>query len=129
MPGSYRPPDEVRCTFTYRDGRRCRMLRADGHQLGFCPYHIQQWLKQNDVEPPRNRSISAPGALDNPWAVRRSLKLVVRELAEGRFTPDQARALTSLGRLLLISTRRRPKRRRVARPSGCAQSRPANSAA
>lgn len=114
MSHTYRPPDEVRCTFTYRDGRRCRMLRTTTGEPAFCPYHIQRWLKQNDIQPPRTRSISTPGAFDNPWAVRRSLKQVVRELAEGRFTPDQAKQLVRLGRLLLISTRRPPRRRRLA---------------
>ena len=111
MSKTYRPPDAVRCTFTYRDGRRCRMLRADHNQLGFCPYHIERWLKQNHIEPPRRHSLYIPGAFDNPWAVRRSLKQVAHEVADGRVTPAQAKQLVRLGRLLLISTRRRPKRR------------------
>ncbi|MGH9794030.1 MAG: hypothetical protein ACRD5G_04585 [Candidatus Acidiferrales bacterium] len=101
---------DTRCTFLYRDGRRCRMLRSSDPEL--CPYHLQQRLKLNHAESPKPQPFVAPGALDNPWAVRRALRHIIRELAEGRLTPDSAQALASLTRLLLIRTRRPRKRRR-----------------
>jgi len=105
----YKPPDKIRCAFRYRDGRRCTMLLCrEHHEL--CLHHYRRWLKEQDVAPPRLPIVGA-GQLDNPWAVRRSLKHVVRELVDGRMTPEQADVLSKLGRLLLISTRRPRKRR------------------
>lgn len=86
------------------------MLRSEMH-TGFCLHHLRRWLRQNDVEPRKPRPLAAPGTLDNPWAVRRALKRVAQELAEGKIAPEQARAVASIGRLLLISTRRPAKRR------------------
>jgi hypothetical protein len=103
----YSNPDS-RCTFTSRDNRRCTMLRAAGATL--CVHHLHQWLKQNDVDPPKPRPLAAPGTLDNPWAVRRSLKQIVREVVDGRLSPAAGRAAIGLARLLLIHTRRTRKR-------------------
>jgi hypothetical protein len=105
----YRPQDETRCAFRYRDGRRCCMLRCGEHPE-LCLYHYRRWLKEHDVDPPRV-PIVGPGQLDNPWAVRRSLKHVMRELVSGRMTPKKAEVLSRIGRMLLISTRRPRKRR------------------
>jgi hypothetical protein len=86
------------------------MLRAAGATL--CLHHLRQWLKRNDVDPPKPRLLAAPGTLDNPWAVRRSLKQIVREVVDGRLSPAAGRAAVGLARLLLIRTRRTRKRRR-----------------
>jgi len=63
--------------------------------------------------PPELPPLVAPGALDNPWAVRRSLKRIFGEAASGRMDPLTARVLAHLGRLPLFSTRR-PRRKRRA---------------
>lgn len=104
---------DSRCTFTYRDARRCRMLRAPDSHL--CVFHHRQRLKQQGVDPPRFPFLGAPGTLDNPRAVRRTIKQVVREVLDGRLTPEEATVLAKLARLLLIHTRRPPKRRGAGR--------------
>jgi hypothetical protein len=85
------------------------MLRAAGATL--CLHHLRQWLKRQDIDPPKLRPLAVPGTLDNPWAVRRSLRQVVRDVVDGRLSPEAARAAVGLARLLLIHTRRKPKRR------------------
>lgn len=108
------PEQDHRCAFTTRDNRRCTMPRSCADPP-LCLPHLRQWLKQHDIDPPKPRPLAAPGTLDNPWAVRRSLKQIVREALDGRLSPDAAHAAASLARLLLIHTRRAP-RRRIARP-------------
>ena len=99
-----------RCIFTSRDQRRCSMPRASDDSP-FCAHHLRRWLKLQSFDPPSPRPLAAPGTLDNPWAVRRSLKQVVRDVVDGRLSPEAGRAAVDLARLLLIHTRRTPKRR------------------
>lgn len=99
-----------RCIFTSRDQRRCSMPRASADSP-FCAHHLRRWLKQQDFDPPRPRPLAAPGMLDHPWAVRRTLKQVFRETLDGHISPEVAHTAVVLGRLLLITTRRSPKRR------------------
>jgi hypothetical protein len=111
--------EHSRCTFTYRDGRRCRMLCAP-HHPALCLHHIRQAMLENGDAPPAPPPLIAVGALDNPWAVRRSLKRVFSEVAAGRINPGNAAVMAHIGRLLLFHTRR-PRRKRRA----TAQRRPA----
>ena len=105
--------DPDRCAFTFRDGRRCRMLRSSEHPL-LCPHHARQEQRENGValaEPP---PLLAAGALDTPWAVRRTLKRLFAEVVDDRLSPAHAKAAGYIGRMLLIETRRaRPKRKRA----------------
>lgn len=94
--------ESPRCTFTFRDGRRCRMLQSPG-RLTFCPHHYRQYLKEEGVSV--SERLAATGALDNLWSIRRALKHTVRDVATGRLTPEAARALTGLARMLLDNTR------------------------
>ena len=113
----YKPPDHNRCTHRQRNGHRCTMLLCREHPE-LCHFHYCRWLKEQDKRPPRLSLVGA-GQLDNPQAVRRSLKHVARELVEGHMTPEQAHVLSKLGRLLLFSTRTTRKRRsRPAHKSG-----------
>lgn len=50
--------------------------------------------------------------LDNPWAVRRAIKRILALTLEGQLNLQQARVLTGLARLLLISSRQMRKDRR-----------------
>lgn len=112
-----KPPESLRCSFQFRDGRRCRMLLCREHP-GLCLHHYRRWLKEQGRKP-RRRLLVGAGQLDNSQAVRRSLKHIMRELVEGHMTPEQAHALSKLGRLLLFSSRRaRKPRPRPAHKSG-----------
>jgi hypothetical protein len=102
--------EHSRCTFTYRDGRRCRML-CPPHHPALCLHHIRQAMLENGDAPPTPPPLVAVGALDNPWAVRRTLKRVFSEVVAGRINPANAAVMAHLGRLLLFATRR-PRRKR-----------------
>ena len=105
------PSPDTRCTFTFRDARRCTMLRSSAGSL-LCLHHTRQAAKEHGKLPPPLEPYIAPGELDNPWAVRRAIKRVLALALEGKFSPQQARVLTNLARLLLVSTRRPRKRAR-----------------
>jgi len=103
--------DESRCSFTYRDGRRCRMLISREHP-SLCVFHYEQQRKAEGVATRPRRLLTTAGALDNRRAIRRSLKRVVRDLVDGRLSSNQARVLAELGRLLLVYTHPAGKRSR-----------------
>jgi hypothetical protein len=103
-----------RCSFTYRDGRRCRMLIIeDGTTL--CPYHGQAARKEVGLAPPSSSPLIVPGILDTRRAVRRALKRVYREVVAGRIAPDRAAVLAYLGQVLLTGLPLRSRRMRAAR--------------
>lgn len=108
-----------RCSFAFRDGRRCRMLCSEEHPT-LCAHHARMEAREAGLLPPELPPLVAVGKLDNPWAVRRTLKRIFGEVAAGRVNPDQAHAMAHLGRSLLIETRRhtrRKPRKRVGRPA------------
>ena len=94
-----------RCAIAFRDGRRCRMLRSPDHPT-LCLPHARRELLENALLPPAPPVLVAPGALDNPWAVRRSLKRIFEDLAASRLEPRQASVMVYLARVLLTHTRR-----------------------
>jgi hypothetical protein len=102
-----------RCTFTYRDGRRCRMLCPPQYP-GLCLHHWRSASVEKGHAPPAPPPLVAVGALDNPWAVRRTLKRVFGEVAAGRINPGNAAVMAHIGRLLLFQTRRPRRKRRAA---------------
>lgn len=106
---------DTRCTFTFRDGRRCTMLRT-GTRSTICLYHMRKVGKDQGKLSPALEPYIAPGELDNPWAVRRAIKRILALAMGGKLSPQQARVLTNLARLLLSSTRRprKPARRNFA---------------
>lgn len=102
------PLPNERCTKVFRGGRRCRMLRSP-HHPALCMLHARQAEEEADAS---DRPVIAPGReLDTRWAVRRALRDLYREVARGRISPNQANVLASLARLLLIRTRRTPRKR------------------
>jgi hypothetical protein len=101
---------DERCSFTFRDGRRCRMLRAPEHPT-LCLHHARMEALKAGLLPAERPDLVAVCRLDNPWAVRRTLKRIFGEVAAGRVDPDQAHAMAHLGHLLLVRTRRTPRKR------------------
>ena len=103
-PTSDFPPPAPRCSFTFRDGRRCRMLRSPDHPA-LCPDHARR--KQDDsAAPPSLPPLATCDALDSPTSVRRALRRLARAVAQDHLTPRQAQIMAHILRLLLISTRR-----------------------
>ena len=97
------PPDP-RCSFTFRDGRRCRMIRSPDHPA-LCPDHARR--KQDDsAAPPSRPHLATCDALDSPTSVRRALRRLARAVARDRLTPRQAQIMAHILRLLLTSARR-----------------------
>ena len=97
------PPDP-RCSFTFRDGRRCRMIRSPDHP-SLCPDHARR--KQDESAAPLSLPpLATCDALDSPTSVRRALRRLARAVAEDHLTPRQAQIMAHILRLLLISTRR-----------------------
>ena len=105
---------DARCSFTFRDGRRCRMLRSEEHPT-LCPYHARLEAREVGRLPVELPPLVAVCRLDNPRAVRRTLKRVFGEVVTGRIDPKQAHALAHIGQLLLVSTRRSPKKQKARR--------------
>ena len=107
-------PDHNRCTFTFREGRRCRMLCAPAHPA-FCQHHLRVLAREQGLALREARPTIVVGDLDSTRAVRRTLKRVAREVALGRMEPWRAALLVNLSRVLLSEARniqrRRAKRR------------------
>ena len=105
---------DTRCTFTYRDKRRCKMLRSADHPL-LCLYHVRQAAKEGRELPPQLEPYMLARELDNPWAVRRAIKRIMALTLDGQLDLQRARVLTGLARLLLVSSRQMRKERRRGR--------------
>ena len=105
---------DTRCTFTYRDHRRCKMLRSVDHP-SLCLYHVRQAAKEGRELPPQLEPYMLARELDNPWAVRRAIKRIMALTLEGQLDLQRARVLTGLARLLLVSSRQMRKERRRGR--------------
>jgi hypothetical protein len=106
---------DSRCGFRTRDGRRCRMLRWEQHDC-LCLHHLRQQCIAEGRLPPEPPALGHPGALDHPWAVRRTLKRIYAAALNGRIEPRTAEVLGYLARMLLIRTRRRRRVRKRAHP-------------
>lgn len=77
-----------------------------------CLYHVRQAAKEGRELPPQLAPYMLARELDNPWAVRRAIKRIMALTLEGQLGLQQARVLTGLARLLLISSRQLRKDRR-----------------
>ena len=103
-PTSDLSPPDPRCSFTFRDGRRCRMIRSPDHPA-LCPDHARR--KQHDsAAPPSLPPLATCDALDSPTSVRRALRRLAHAVADEHITPRQAQIMAHILRLLLISNRR-----------------------
>ncbi len=109
--------DQLRCAFTFADGRRCRMLRHPEHPT-LCVAHARQ-----EQDPHAARVLAAtrleaethiPIALDNRAAVRRAIRRIYHMAADQRIDVQRALAMAELARLLLINAPP-PRRRRATR--------------
>ena len=104
-PTSDLSPPAPRCSFTFRDGRRCRMIRSPDHPA-LCPDHARR--KQDDnAAPPTLLPLATCDALDSPTSVRRALRRLARAVADEHIPLRQAEIMAHILRLLLISNRRR----------------------
>jgi len=105
----------TRCAFTTRDGRRCRMPRWPEHDSLCLPHARQQFIAEGRL-PPEPPALGHPGALDHPWAVRRTLKRLYVAALAGRIEPRTAEVLGYLARMLLVHTLRKRRVRKRAHP-------------
>jgi hypothetical protein len=87
------------CSFTFADGRHCRMLRS--RNANYCLYHLQKVGGADPTVSP----ISEPVAGDYvpATALSQSLSRVFCAVAEGRMDPKQAIALARIATALLKS--------------------------
>lgn len=109
-------PHENRCTFTYRDQRRCRMLCAPDHH-SLCLHHLRQACKAEGLLPPKPQpAMPVDTKLDSPRAIRRAVKRALRSFASAEITPRQAEVIARFLRLLLACGQ--PRRREAARKLG-----------
>ncbi len=104
------PSPDNRCTFTYSDARRCRMLSAASFGAAastaprLCAHHMRQ---EHPEAPLPSEVVRARG--NSPRTrrdVRRALKEIFRATEQEDISPRQARLLTHIARLLLIGARR-----------------------
>jgi hypothetical protein len=91
--------NDLRCQFSFSDGRRCRMPRAAHHEY-LCAHHASK-------EAAETRATSFPelealcADLTTATNINRALTRVFLLLAQGRITERQALTFGSLARLLL----------------------------
>ena len=93
---------DTRCTFTFRDARRCAMLRAPGSDE-YCPHHFRAMLKAEGLLVPKVEGLAFANQLDSPRAIRRAIKRVLHAFENAHITERQARILAQLLRLLLAT--------------------------
>ena len=93
---------DTRCTFTFRDARRCTMLRGPGCD-DYCPHHFRAMLKAEGLLVPKVEGVALANQLDSPRAIRRAIKRVLRAFENAHITDRQARILAQLLRLLLAT--------------------------
>jgi hypothetical protein len=99
------PFDEsTRCHFTTADGRRCRMLRADGHTK-FCRAHLRsqrQRMRSDPAAPPLD-VLRGLTDLGSAAAVNHALRNITSLVLDNRMDYRKAAVLAYLCQLLLQS--------------------------
>jgi len=102
------PPDNSEdrsslCAFTFSDGRKCRMLRHS-KKSAFCFHHERKLCHLREIDRTASE-ICEPIAGDfvPATALTQSLTRAFRAVAEGRFDPRTANALSRLASTLLKS--------------------------
>ena len=91
-----------RCNFYYRDGRRCRMLKVEGHPE-FCFEHWQRGEQQDAAERCAALLIGPQERLDSARAINQLLERIMRAVAQGRLPERRGTALAYLCQLSLQS--------------------------
>src|ERR1700687_2649990 len=96
-------PSETRrnlCQRQFSDGRRCRMLRMEGHP-SLCPFHVREEKQLLEADKLGAERASLSGNLNNGTDINHVLAKVIKALAEGRISARDASAFAYLGQLLL----------------------------
>jgi hypothetical protein len=91
------------CQFQFADGRKCRMLRREGHAT-FCVFHARaerQLLQSETLGPLLSKSPS--GEFLTAADVNHVLGKLFAAIAEDRLPPRNAATLAFVGQLLLHS--------------------------
>lgn len=105
-------PDN-RCTFTFTNGARCRMLLCTDHP-SLCFYHLNK-LRKEDAEPAiPSSTVTVRGQLNNRVAVRRAVRRLACAVEDGRIAPRKAGVMLGICNLLIRTarpSRRRPRRK------------------
>lgn len=107
------PKDTDRCTFTYVDGRRCRMQKIETHPY-LCFYHWQRGQEANDAVVFASQLLEENQQLDSPTAVVGVLSGVFRLLAQGRLQARQAATMAYVCQLVLQALPQAEKQQRAA---------------
>ena len=94
------PKEDERCTFTYVDGRRCRMCKIETHPY-LCFYHWQRGQQANDAIVFASQLLEPGQQLNSPSAVANVLTGVFRLLAQGRLQARQAATLAYISQLVI----------------------------
>ena len=95
-------PASPRCTFSYSDGRRCRMLCRPPH-LSLCPFHAREELQILEAGKIAAAFASVTGGFYTFTDVNQALGTLFRFVAANRIPPRSAVTLAYLGQLLLQS--------------------------
>src|SRR6266852_3727778 len=88
------------CQRQFSDGRRCRMLRMDGHP-SLCPFHVREEKQLIEADKLGAELASLSGNLNNGTDINPALAKVFKALADGRISARSASAFAYLGQLLL----------------------------
>jgi len=106
------PIEEDRCTFTYIDGRRCRMQKIETHPY-LCYYHWQRGQQANDAVVFASQLLNENQQLNSPAAVIDVLSGVFRLLAQGRLETRQAATMAYVCQLALQALPQAEKQQRA----------------
>jgi hypothetical protein len=90
------------CKRQFSDGRRCRMLRMEGHPSLY-PFHVREEKQLLEADKLGEELASLSGNLNNGTDINHVLAKVFKALADGRISPRHASAFAYLGQLLLQS--------------------------
>lgn len=92
----------TRCTFSFSDGRRCRMLCRPPHP-SLCLFHAREELQLLETEKIAAAFASMTGGFYTFNAVNHILATLFRAVAANRIPPRSAVTLAYIGQLLLQS--------------------------
>jgi hypothetical protein len=88
------------CKRQFSDGRRCRMLRMEGHP-SLCPFHVREEKQLLEADKLGEELASLSGKLNTGTDINHVLAKVFKALADGRISARTAAAFAYLGQLLL----------------------------
>lgn len=94
------PKNEDRCTFTYADGRRCRMCKIETHPY-LCFYHWQRGQNANDAVVFASQLLPEGQQLNTAATIATVLTGVFRLAAQSRLEARQAGTLAYICQLAI----------------------------